>query len=175
MTRLGRFSIVLALSASLTGWAGAAETGPVATDSPVTADIYEFVAKIGPDLGSFKLNGDQNYERGVTFARNANHELVVTSLAVLRPGQAPEPSVGMIGVVLGHYPGQCELPYGSDDTYTAAGGLIGFVTNGSGKVWEMGRADGIVWIRQVNSPASFGPWEKYQTDPAKYETYHCGA
>lgn len=168
-----RWGIWIAAFSVMVPLAGARADGPDKIEAPVSAAMYDTVLKIAPSLAGVKINGGQNFDKAVTLGERDDGTVVITSMQVLGPGKFADVSVGTIAVVTVHYPGQCESPYGSDDTYTKAGGLPQFVVGASAKVWEIGRSNGTVWTRQVNSSTAFGPWEQYQEDPAKYVTYRC--
>jgi hypothetical protein len=138
-------------------------------------DVYPFIAAIAKVTAGAQIQGDQRFEKVVTFGRNASGELVVTTLEALNVGQRPQLPSGTLGVMIVHYQGQCGPPLASDD-YAASQGLLDFVVSSTGEdIWEVTASDGASEVRSVEGPGRFGPWEKFQTDPSRYRSYACGA
>ncbi len=137
------------------------------------ADVYPFIAEIGPPTAHAKIGGDQRFERVITFGRNASGELVVTSLQVLGLSGTPKIPAATIGVMIAHYDGQCDAPHANDD-YAASQGLLDYVIASSGDtIWEIEPLKGINAVRTVSGVDRFGAWETFQKDPEQYQTYKC--
>ena len=175
MTRLQRtLAALAALSAITAGPAGGADESATGAGLQAPAEVYEFVTAIAAPTAQARIGGDdQKVVKVTTFGRNAKGNLVVISIGVIAEGEPAQVAAGAAALMINHHQGQCGAPYGPDN-YAAAQGVATFVVSGSGKrIWEFGTPEGVLSVRLVKGQDSFGPWERFQKDPAGYVTYKC--
>ncbi|MDQ2798956.1 MAG: LysM peptidoglycan-binding domain-containing protein, partial [Armatimonadota bacterium] len=145
-------------------------------DLQASPDLAAFVKSIASATAGAKIGGsDQDYEKFLTFGRNAADEIVVTAISI--PGKQGG-SVnrllipGTLAIAHVHYQGLEQPPHRGDNSVAKARNLPSFVIGSSGRnVWEIGRVNGNYSIRSVLNSNKYGNWEAYQIDPSKYKTY----
>lgn len=145
----------------------------LASEPQVNADMYDFAKAIADSMTGPSTGHDPNFRRSVTLARNANGELVVSSMQIGGGDRALTIPSGSVGVIIAHVSGQCALPYGSDDSAARQGITVMTIGGSRNDVWEVGKIESGVSVRLVKDAHQPGPWESYQQDPAKYATYNC--
>ncbi len=131
------------------------------------ADLQTFVKAIAPATARAKIGGrDQKFEKVLTFGRNQDGQIVVTSIGLVgrQGGAYPIPS-GTIGVAHVHYRGLRQAPHGADYQSVKAYGISGFVIGYSGKVWEIGYDDTGGYVqRRINASGRSGKWKKFGSE-----------
>ena len=149
-------------------------------DLQASPDLAAFVEAIGSATAGAKIGGtDQEYEKFLTFGRNAANEIVVTAISLVgkQGGNISRLlTPGVIGVAHVHYGGPNGLvqpPNSGDDSIAKARNLPSFVIGSTGRnVWELGRSNGNISIRSVLPNNNYGRWEPYQPDASKYKIYN---
>ena len=148
------------------------------TDLSAPPDVSEFVTAIALETAKAEIGGrDQDYEKFITFGRDAKGEVVVTGVAVLnhQGGEiARLISGGAIAAAHVHWSRLRQVPMGGDDSIARFNNLPSFVITGDGRqVFEIGRTKGVISIRSVRSGGEPGPWEAFQSS-GKYRHYGDG-
>jgi len=159
--------------------AQAAPKARVQTDLSSPPDVAEFVTAIALETARAQINGrDQDYEKFLTFGRDANGKVVVTGIAVLNNQGGDVARLmgsGVIAAAHVHWPRLRQVPMGGDDGIARFNNLPSFVISGDGRqVFEIGRTNGVISIRSVRSGGPPGPWEAFQSS-GKYRYYGDGS
>ena len=149
------------------------------TDLSAPPDVSELVTAIAPATVNARIScPDQDYEKFLTFGRDANGEVIVTSISI--PGkQGGDVSQlipdGTIAVAHVRQSSLISTPTGGDDSIAKTRNIPSFVITGDGRqVFEVGRTKGVISIRSVRSGGKPGPWEAFQSS-GRYRHYGDGS
>jgi len=135
-------------------------------------DVYNFVKDVAAPTAAARTRGDQQAEKMVTLGRDGG-QLVVTSIGFLPRSGPSDLAKGTVAVMIVHYKGQCDTPYGNDNAPVAPGLQVLVASSSGERIWEIAKPTDRVVIRELKSADTSGPWEDFQTDAAKYTTYPC--
>ncbi len=136
-------------------------------------DIRTFAFDIAEPTRKAKLDGSQKNEKFLIVERNADNELIVTSIAALgQGGRLPRPT-GTETVIHTHHRGMPQPPHKADNhnvrRYNQASFVIAAETK---KVYEIGRVSGdtSASIRLVGPNNTVGQWVPFQVNARDYYT-----
>ncbi len=148
-------------------------------DLQASSDLASFVKGIGSSTASARIGGrNQEYEKFLTFGKNANGEIIVTGISLVGPQGGNIFGMlnsGVIGIAHVHYQGLVQPPNSGDNSIAKVRNLPSFVIGSTGQnIWEIGRANGNISIRSILPNNNFGRWEAYQINADRYRIYNGG-
>jgi hypothetical protein len=147
-------------------------------DTVEDPDVDNFAYRFQQSERKLQLNALQQGRQPETFftlGRNNQGQIVLRSLHAVGTQGQRNPPIPSDAIAIGHSHSDLmpQMPHGGDASYLFATGKPSFVMGTRNlDLYQIERHKGVAQIRLVRSGGRFGPWERFQADPSKYNIYN---